>query len=139
MKGVDDKIDLTNMDIYEDNSYDIFICSHVLEHVPDDRKAMSELHRVLKPGGWGIAMVPVLSSVKEIDEDPSIMEPSERWRRFGQDDHVRVYSKDGFKKRLKDSGFKVKEYSKNDFSDGDFENNGISARSILYIVYKYND
>jgi predicted SAM-dependent methyltransferase len=136
MKGVDDKVDLTNMHIYEDNSYDIFICSHVLEHVHDDKKAMQELYRVLKPGGWGIAMVPILLPVKEIDEDPSIVDINERWRRFGQDDHVRVYSKSGYIQRLKEAGFKVQEYTKADFREGDFDNNGINARSVLYIVYK---
>lgn len=136
MEGVDDKIDLMDMNIYQNNSFDIFICSHVLEHVPDDRKAMMELYRVLNPTGWGIAMVPIALEVAQIDEDASVTDIGERWRRFGQDDHLRLYSKNGFVERLEQAGFKVKQHGIEYFGKRNFEKCGIDAKSILYVVGK---
>jgi SAM-dependent methyltransferase len=136
MTGVDDQVDLTNLNIYEDNSFDFFICSHVLEHIPDDRKAMQELYRILKHGGEGIAMVPLLIDMEEIDEDPTVTDIGERWRRFGQDDHVRMYSKKAFLSRLEETGFIVKQLDINFFSDNTFRKHGITNSSKLYIVKK---
>lgn len=87
-----------------DDSFDIILCSHVLEHVSDDRKAISELFRVLKPGGWALLQVPVSGEVSV--EDASITEPADRERLFGQIDHVRRYGLD-IKDRLKAAGFQV--------------------------------
>jgi SAM-dependent methyltransferase len=136
MEGVDDKVDITNMNIYADESFDIFICSHVLEHVEDDLKAMRELYRILKPGGWGIAMVPILLGLQEIYEDPTIKSESERWKHFGQNDHVRMYSKNGFRTRLKEAGFQIDEFGISHFGEKSFEKYGIHPRSVLYIVKK---
>lgn len=97
------KVDITDI-IYEDNSFDAIICSHVLEHVGDDRKAMGELFRVLRPGGWAILMVPISGEITF--EDPSITDPEERERFFGQWDHVRMYGAD-FADRLERAGFDV--------------------------------
>ena len=72
MENVDDKVDITDMTIYPDNHFDFFICSHMLEHVFDDRKALRELYRILKWGGQGILVVPIVLSIDEIDEDPSV-------------------------------------------------------------------
>lgn len=136
-EDVDDRgVDVTNMKNYGDDSFDIFICSHVLEHVDDDAKAMRELRRVLKADGFGIAMVPIITTIDAIDEDPSLTDEGERWRRFGQSDHVRLYSKKGFTDRLKENGFKVTEHTASDFSKDDFFRNGISPKSVLYIVNK---
>ena len=103
-----DKNAMVQMDIcniqYPDASFDIIYCSHVLEHVPDDRKALSEFRRVLKPDGVAIILVPITAA--ETFEDPSITDPSERERVFGQHDHVRVYGPD-FAERLTDAGFDV--------------------------------
>ena len=88
MKAMD-KVDITQMNLYDDNSFDVILCSHVLEHVPDDRKAVAELYRVLKNGGWGILMVPINSALEKTDEDPTLIDASERIRRFGQEGHVR--------------------------------------------------
>jgi predicted SAM-dependent methyltransferase len=93
---------------FEDNSYDVVFCNHVLEHIEDDKKAMSELYRVLKPGGMGIFQIPQDLSKKSTYEDFSITTPEERKKHFGQYDHVRIYGQDYFNK-LKDVGFKVKE------------------------------
>lgn len=136
MEGVDDKVDITKMDIYPDNNFDVFICSHVLEHIDEDETAMSELYRVLKPGGWGIAMVPVNLGLEEDYEDPSVNDIAGRWKYFGQDDHVRMYSKKGFVSKLTSAGFKVNELGADFFGKEIFDVNGIQSRSVLYIVSK---
>ncbi|MCC7198212.1 MAG: methyltransferase domain-containing protein [Gammaproteobacteria bacterium] len=97
------KMDVTNIN-FPDRSFDSIYCSHVLEHVSDDRKAMAEFHRILKEGGWAILLVPITSH-KTI-EDPSITDPAERLRLFGQKDHVRRYGPD-YVERLRDAGFEV--------------------------------
>lgn len=136
-EDVDDRgLDVMDMRIYNDGSFDIFICSHVLEHVMDDRKAMDELKRILKQDGFGIAMVPIIVTAKDIDEDIYVTDPSEKWRRFGQDDHVRLYTPSGFMGRLKEIGFKVKRITVKDFNEAIFKLHGITPKSVLYIVTK---
>jgi SAM-dependent methyltransferase len=134
--GVDDKVDIMDLRQYEDEQFDFFICSHVLEHVSDDRKALKELYRILKPGGSGILMVPIILSIHEIDEDPTVVDEGERWRRFGQFDHVRLYSKKGFIERVIETGFLIHEYGREFFGDELFARNGITAQSVLYVVEK---
>lgn len=99
------KMDITNI-TFPDNTFDIIICNHVLEHVPDDRKAMSELFRALKPGGWAILQTP-MSNKTSTDEDLSISDPKKREQLYGQNDHVRTYGMDK-KDRLESVGFTVK-------------------------------
>lgn len=91
---------------FKNNEFDFIICNHVLEHIPDDTKAMQELYRILKPGGIAILQVPYEANRKNTFEDDSITDPKERARIFGQYDHVRVYGMDYFDK-LKSVGFKV--------------------------------
>ncbi|MAW93987.1 MULTISPECIES: class I SAM-dependent methyltransferase [unclassified Leeuwenhoekiella] len=93
---------------FDDNSYDIILCNHVLEHIPDDTKAMQELYRVLKPGGMAILQIPQDLSREHTFEDDSITDPEERAAIFGQYDHVRVYGRDYFDK-LRAIGFEVQE------------------------------
>lgn len=91
-----ERIDVTRLD-FPDRSFDIVVCNHVLEHVPDDRRAMSEIARVLRPDGWALLLVPGLegnAGGPTTDEDPSVTSPEERLRRFGQRDHVRQYGWD---------------------------------------------
>jgi hypothetical protein len=88
------------------DSFDVVLCSHVLEHVPDDRKAMSELYRVMKPGGWGLIEAPISRKRKETFEDWSVTEDKDRERVFGQRDHVRIYGRDYYD-RLRAAGFSV--------------------------------
>ena len=88
-----------------DNFFDLVICYHILEHVADDRKAMAELFRVLKPGGIMLLQSPFREG--EIFEDPTITSEDERTRYFGQKDHVRVYSVEGISERLNQAGFNV--------------------------------
>lgn len=97
------KMDLTDIQ-YPDNSFDIIYCSHVLEHIPDDAKAMGELSRVLKPEGWAVIQVPILR--EQTYEDWRITDPQQREQHFGQSDHVRVYGLD-YKDRLEKAGFCV--------------------------------
>ena len=99
-----------NFDITElplpSNSVDIIICYHILEHVPNDSKAMSELYRVVKPNGTILLQVPFRDG--ETLEDETITSPQERLKHFGQEDHVRWYSFDDFVERLKLTGFIIK-------------------------------
>jgi SAM-dependent methyltransferase len=88
-----------------EESFDVILCNHVLEHIPDDRQAMRELYRVLKTGGWAVLLVPI--TVQKTFEDPSITDPAERERLFGQHDHVRRYGPD-YVHRLEEAGFAVK-------------------------------
>ncbi|MFV9551956.1 class I SAM-dependent methyltransferase [Algibacter sp. PT7-4] len=103
----DVKADICNLP-FKDNSYDIILCNHVLEHIPDDTKAMQELYRVMKPGGYGIFQIPQDLNRENTFEDNSITDKTERAKIFGQYDHVRVYGRDYFDK-LRSIGFKVKE------------------------------
>lgn len=103
----DVKADICNLP-FEDNSYDIILCNHVLEHIPDDTKAMQELYRVMKPGGYGILQIPQDLSRQTTFEDHTITNKKERAKIFGQYDHVRVYGYDYFNK-LRDIGFQVNE------------------------------
>ena len=91
---------------FEDNSYDLILCNHVLEHIPNDLKAMKELYRVLKPLGTAILQVPLDEDRENTFEDDSITDQQERTRIFGQYDHVRVYGQDYYN-RLQKAGFKA--------------------------------
>ena len=94
---------------FEENTFDVIFCNHVLEHVNDDIKSISEIQRVLKPGGWAILQVPFFFPLpEETIEDATITDPRERERLYGQDDHVRKYGKD-YAKRLGSTGLKVLE------------------------------
>lgn len=104
------KEDITNLS-FKDDSFDIIFCSHVLEHIEDDIKAMKEIKRVLKQNGFAILQVPIYKEfngkkIKKTFEDFSIKSPKEREKVFGQYDHVRIYGKD-YKDRLEKAGFKV--------------------------------
>lgn len=97
------KMDITDIQ-YHDQSFSVIICSHVLEHVQDDKKAIRECYRVLNNNGWAIFVVPV--SANETFEDSSIIDPEERIKLFGKSDHVRKYGSD-FVTRLTNAKFKV--------------------------------
>lgn len=132
---VDVKADIVDLP-FEDNSFDVIICNHVLEHIVDDRKAMSELYRVMKSGGWGIVQVPMKNSLEKTYEDVTITDPKERQKHFGQYDHVRWYGMDYFD-RLKSVGFDadINFYSQK-FSEEDIERFGLNKNEILPVVRK---
>ena len=120
----------------EDNSVDVVLCNHILEHVADDRKALRELHRILKPGGWGILLSPVDRDYEQTFEDDSIVDPDERTRIFGQYDHRRIYGQD-YIGRLREAGFEA--------ADIDYAASLPEAERLryalpedhIYMVYKY--
>ena len=135
-KDVDDRVDLTDMHGYADNSVDIFLCSHVLEHIPDDRKAMRELCRILKPGGFGVLLVPLVIGVEETHEDSSINTIELQWKYYGMGDHVRQYGKRDFVDRLTAAGFAVAQLGIDHFGADAFRTAGIADNSVLYVVRK---
>ncbi|TVZ53008.1 methyltransferase family protein [Dokdonia sp. Hel_I_53] len=131
----DVKADICNLPFGE-NSYDLIFCNHVLEHIPDDTRAMQELYRVLKSGGMAILQIP-----QELDraitfEDDTIIDRDERAKIFGQYDHVRVYGRDYFDK-LRSIGFKVEEidYTKQ-LSCHEVDRYRLAPGEILPICYK---
>jgi len=104
-------MDVTDIRL-DDGSRDVVWCSHVLEHVPEDGKAISEFHRVLRPGGVALLQVPVWGETT--DEDPTVDDPMERLRRFHQRDHVRAPG-DDYAQRMRDAGFEVTVVHTRDF------------------------
>jgi SAM-dependent methyltransferase len=133
-KTVDERIDLTAMGRYADRSVDIILCSHVLEHVPEDRKAMGEIHRVLKPDGFAVLLVPLVVGVDETHEDPGIDTEALRWKHFGMGDHVRQYGKRDFVARLERAGLKVEQLGADYFGLEAFRRAAIAENSVLYVV-----
>lgn len=132
---VDVKADILDLP-FEDNTYDVIICNHVLEHIVDDRKAMSELYRVMKSGGWGIVQVPMRNSLEKTYEDVTITDPKERQKHFGQYDHVRWYGMDYFD-RLKSVGFETEiNFYSQKFSEAEIKRFGLNKNEILPVVRK---
>lgn len=121
---------------FEENTFDVVFCNHVLEHVNDDQQCMRELCRVLKPGGMAIMQVPYIPNQEVTVEDPSITDPAERERLFGQYDHVRKYGKD-YADRLVNAGFRV---TKIDFSEilpaEEFDKYRLPKGEPLYVCSK---
>lgn len=132
----DVKADITDLP-FEDDSFDVIFCNHVLEHIPDDTKAMQELYRVLKKGGMGIFQIPQDLNRATTFEDDSITDPKERAKIFGQYDHVRVYGRDYFDK-LRSIGFQVKEvnYAK-EISEELVDKYRLMKGEILPVVFKH--
>lgn len=118
------RLDITRLP-FADGTFDAVLCSHVLEHIPDDRAAMRELRRVMSPRGWGILQSP-MSAAPHTFEDPSVTDPRERERLFGQWDHVRLYGQD-YGDRLTAAGFAL---DKIPFSD----EVGADARSAFALL-----
>ena len=135
MEEVDHKVDLMNLP-FSNETYDFFICSHVLEHVTDDRRAISELYRVTKQGGRGIIMVPIITNLPKTIEDPSITDEGERWRLFGQNDHVRLYSRNEYILRIKKAGFYLELLDIKYFGLSVFKKLGLKLSSVLYIAIR---
>ena len=131
----DVKADICNLP-FENNSYDVILCNHVLEHIPDDTKAMQELFRVLKPGGYGVFQIPQDLSRAETFEDNTITDKKERAKVFGQYDHVRVYGLDYFDK-LRSVGFNVEEVDyTSKLSEEDVKKYCLAKGEIIPVVYK---
>jgi SAM-dependent methyltransferase len=121
---------------FEDHTFDVIFCNHVLEHIPEDTKAMQELYRVLKVGGMGIFQIPQDLSREKTFEDNSITDKKERAKIFGQYDHVRIYGYDYFEK-LRKIGFKVDEvdYTKT-LTEAEIDKYRLAKEEIIPVVYK---
>jgi len=100
--------DATSLQL-QDNSFDIIIANHILEHIPEDAKAMAEFYRVLKPGGFAVLQVPFSNTLERTVEDPGINNPVLQEKRFGQHDHVRIYALQDYLQRLQLAGFTAKQ------------------------------
>lgn len=119
-----------------DTSFDVVICNHLLEHVADDRRALGELHRILRPGGWGIILSPVEPDYEATYEDDTITDPDERTRIFGQYDHRRIYGAD-YADRLRSAGFEAADIDyAAALTDEERSRHALPADHI-YVVYKY--
>ena len=108
LPGVMTRFDVLHMP-FLDETFDAIICNHVMEHVADDGRAMAEVYRVLKPGGWALLQVPIALALTrgQTVEDPSATTEAERIRVFGQADHVRLYAAPDYVERLEKTGFRV--------------------------------
>lgn len=128
------KMDITNIP-FPNYSFDAIFCSHVMEYIPDDRKALREFFRVLTSNSWAIFIVPIRMS-KLTDEDLEVTDPKERERRFGQHDHVRFYGWD-FEERLKEAGFQVTVVrADNMVGAHECEYMGIMEKEVLFYCQK---
>lgn len=135
MKDCDYKVDMLSMP-FADESYDFFICSHVLEHVESDDHAIAELYRITQKGGCGILMAPVIVGLKNTIEDKTIKDKAGRWKHFGQDDHVRLYAHDDYLQKIRSQGFSVRQLGRKYFTSKLFARLGLKKTSILYVVQK---
>ena len=124
--------------VFGNDIFDFVYCSHVLEHVPDDKKAMKEIYRILKPGGSAILMVPIQLQSPTTLEDPSINTPELRAKHYGQHDHLRFYGLD-FKDRLESVGFDVSADKYADkFEESVRQRHRLGRGHIIYHCHKNN-
>lgn len=132
--NVQDRVDIMDMP-YPNEVFDVILCSHVLEHVSDDRAALREFERVLRPGGWAAIMVPYHAE-SLTDEDPDVVDEAEREERFGQVDHVRFYGRD-FVGRLEEAGLQVTVVSAPDVLDPDgLATMGVEEQETIFVGTK---
>lgn len=121
---------------FNDKSFDVVFCNHVLEHVKDDAQCMRELYRVLRKGGWGIMQVPLDYSREATFQDDSIVTPEEREKHYWQKDHVRLYGKD-YPNRLRAAGFEVEEFLPSQIlTAGQIDRFRLQAEEVLYLCKK---
>ncbi len=129
------KMDITNIQ-FNDNYFDFIICNHVLEHVPDDLKAMKELYRVLKKGSAAVLQTPYSPLIDKSFEDSNINTDELRRKFYGQSDHVRIYGTDLFK-RLETAGFKLKIIENSEFfTCEEVKKYGFNSREDLILAFK---
>lgn len=128
------QMDVTDIP-FPDDSFNVIYCSHVLEHVPNDRQALSELHRVLKPGGWAVLQVPI--NAEKTFEDPSATSAFDRELLFGQHDHVRRCGLD-YEVRIQEAGFRTRVFRAIDIIDreDDFNKMGIQKGRVVFFCEK---
>lgn len=134
MENVVEKMDIQDIK-YPDDSFDIIYCSHVLEHVPDDHKAMTELYRVIKPGGFAIIIVPINPQLQQTLEDPSYNTPELRLKYYGQSDHLRYYGND-FPNKLQSVGFTVSDTFLETKDENYLKKYGLKVYHYMFICSK---
>jgi SAM-dependent methyltransferase len=128
--------DMMNLN-FPNESFDVVISSHVLEHVPDDIKAMKELHRIMKRSGWAIHQAPVDYTRANTFEDASIITNEQRLKHYGHIDHKRLYGRD-YGSRLSEAGFSVREINYTlQFSEEQIQYHGLHKGEIIYFVKKF--
>ena len=128
------RVDLTAID-FPDDSFDVVICNHVLEHVWQDHTAMAEILRVLRPGGWAILQVPIAPGIIT-RENPQVTSPEDRARLYGQYDHVRIYGRD-YSDRLESTGFRVRVASlAREFGESYARRFGLLQNELIYVANK---
>ncbi len=129
------QMDLTDLG-FRDSSFDVVICNHVLEHIRDDRAALDEIHRVLRPTGWAILQVPISLCAPTTFEDDSVTDPIDRERVFGQGDHVRIYGQD-YRDRLESAGFSIQvRNAAIEFGNTFCERHGLCKQESVYLCLK---
>ncbi len=129
------KMDITQMD-FQDDHFDCILCYHVLEHIEDDRKAIRELFRVLRPGGWAILQSPLDPELVVTYEDETVNTPEEREREFGQHNHLRLYGRD-YKERLEEAGYIVTpDNYMQSLDDSQIRNQGLLKDEVIYYCEK---
>lgn len=132
---VDHQIDLTDMPDIGSESVNAWISLHMLEHIPDDAAALRELYRILKPGGFGMLLAPISLALTATDEELSAP-VEERWRRFGQDDHIRMYAKKDFVERILAAEFTLQQLGMDWFGKDCFAQLGLPDTAVLYVLEK---
>lgn len=132
------RMDITDLN-FPNNYFDAIICCHVLEHVANDKKALQEINRTMKKGGFSVLQVPISKSLEKTFEDERIKSAKERFNAFGQSDHLRIYSAADYKKRIERAGLIVEEFAWEDHLDiyGDANNYfSLIPNEIIYIAKK---
>jgi SAM-dependent methyltransferase len=125
------KIDLQAID-FPNDSFDLIICHNVIEHVPDDRKGLTEMFRVLRPGGVALISAPIVDAWKFTYEDPAVVEAWDRDLHFNQDDHYRIYGRDLYD-RIRAAGF---ELSVDVAEEPDVRRYGLDRGETIFIAVK---
>lgn len=132
------RVDVMQMP-FSDHSFDVVICNHVLEHVSNDKRAMSELYRILRPGGWAVLQVPVALALETTIEDPTATTDLRRIDLFGQRDHVRLYAQGDYVERLKSIGFTVVvEQFALSLMAADVPRYALTPEEVIFVAFKPN-
>jgi SAM-dependent methyltransferase len=119
---------------FDDNRFHLLVANHILEHIPDDQKAMHEMHRVLHPGGAAILQVPYSLTLPDTLEEPTIDDPKRQAALFGQRDHVRIYAFNDYIRRLTHAGFNVRVLSPEDLAE--FRIYATEPGESVFLCYK---